>query len=490
MKKRIFSLLVLLIISVFVCAQAPEWQWATQAGGDSGDFGFGITVDNAGNTYVTGFFNGTATFGSYSLSGYGDIFVAKMDANGNWLWATQAGGGGTSGDFGFGITVDDAGNSYVIGSFHGTATFGFYSLPSSGYEDIFVAKLNATGNWLWATQAGGTSNDRGYGITIDDAGNSYVTGGFQGTATFGSYYLTSSSIDIFVAKMDEDGNWLWVTQAGGTESSFGHGITIDNEGNSYVTGYFRDTATFGSHSLTSNGNADIFVAKMDANGNWLWATQSGGGGYDEGNGITIDDTGNSYVTGTFDYTATFGSYTLPCYGYADIIVAKMDSIGNWIWATRAGGTYDGYYGDSGKGITIDDAGNSYVTGYFQGTAFFGYYSISGSGYEDIFVAKLGNETSFENEIIELNSISLSNYPNPFNPTTMIYFETTNLHENSRIEIFNIKGQKVKQFSDIRGQHSVVWNGKDDKGKSVSSGIYFYRLESGDFSEIKKMILLR
>ena len=83
MKKRIFSLLVLLIISVFVCAQAPEWQWATQAGGDSGDFGFGITVDNAGNTYVTGFFNGTATFGSYSLSGYGDIFVAKMDANGN-----------------------------------------------------------------------------------------------------------------------------------------------------------------------------------------------------------------------------------------------------------------------------------------------------------------------------------------------------------------------------------------------------------------------
>ncbi len=554
MKKVNLLFTLLLIHNMVLIAQAPDWQWATQAGGSSADRGNGITIDDAGNSYVTGTFYGTATFGSYTITGNGglDIFIAKMDAIGNWQWATHA--GGSSWDLAYGITIDNAGNSYVTGKFEGTATFGSYSLTCNGGSYIFVAKMNANGNWQWAVKAGGISTDRGLGITIDDAGNSYATGFFCETAIFGSYSLTcSGERDIFIAEIDAHGNWLWASSAGGTSDDRGYGITIDNAGNSYVTGLFRETATFGSYSLTSSGSEDIFVAKMDANGNWLWATKAGGTSDDRGYGITIDDAGNSYVTGSFMSTATFGSYSLTSSGIEDIFVAMMDDSGNWLWTTKAGGTdedcgngitidnagicyvtgcfyqtatfgsyslissggYDvfvakmdvngnwqwvtkagGTYVDEGNGITIDNAGNCYVTGWFRDTATFGSYSLTSSGGRDIFVAKLNSPLSplyAENEIIP-TKIGFSNYPNPFNPSTTISFSMQN-NRNVEISIYNIKGQKVKQLvSDIRqlpeGQHSVVWDGDDDKNKPVTSGIYFYKLEAGDFQEVRKMILMK
>ena len=490
MKKRTFILLGLLLIAVCAFAQAPEWQWATQAGGTNSDEAKTITTDDAGNIYVTGYFCGTATFGSYSLtsSGIDDIFVAKMDAVGNWLWATQA--GGPYNDEGDGITIDDAGNSYVTGLFRGTATFGSYSLISSGSYDIFVAKMDAIGNWLWATQAGGTSWDQGYGITIDYAGNSYVTGLFRDTVTFGSYSLISSgSYDIFVAKVDSVGNWLWATQAGGINWDQGYGITIDDAENCYVTGYFEGSATFGSYSLISSGDTDIFVAKMDAVGNWLWVTKAGGIFTDEGSAITIDDAGNSYVTGFFRGTATFGSYSLTSSGYRDIFVARMDAVGNWLWTTRAGGI--GW--DEGYGITIDDAGNSYVTGIFRETVAFGSYSLTSNGSFDIFVAKLNSSVLAENYIIP-TEIVLSNFPNPFNPETTISFSVTQTSSFVILDIYNIKGQKVKQLVSDQlsaGQHSVVWGGRDKNNNPVSSGIYFYKLNvNGKTEAVKKCLLLK
>ena len=549
--KKLF-LLFLIIYSFLLFAQTPDWQWVTQAGGIDFDEGYAIAIDDNGSSYVTGWFEDTATFGSYSLTSSGnystDIFVAKMDANGIWLWATQAGGNGN--DNGYGIAIDDAGNSYVTGRFSDTATFGSYSLTSSGTWDIFVAKMDANGNWLWATKAGGSSSDKGHGIGIDDNGNSYVTGHFYETATFGSYSLTSSGgADIFVAKMDINGNWLWATKAGGSSSDKGHGIGIDDNGNSYVTGYFMDTATFGSYSLISSGGDDIFVAKMDPNGNWLWATKAGGSSpFDYGYAITIDNNGNSYVTGCFWFNATFGSYSLYSSGEDDIFVAKMDTNGNWLWATKAGGSgSDKSYGiaiddngrsyvtgffsdtatfssisltssgsddifvaklsapgywlwatkaggsdeDEGYAIARDDNGNFYITGFFSDTATFSSISLTSSGGDDIFVAKLGNYTSGENEIIS-TKMELSNYPNPFNPTTTINYS---LKENSKVslKIYNIKGQKVKQlFNDqlSAGEHSVIWNGTDNNGKSVSSGIYFYKLRTANFEKTKKMILMK
>ena len=164
---------------------------------------------------------------------------------------------------GDGIAVDGAGNAYVTGYFKNTAHFGSHTLTSSGGYDIFAAKLNPSGNWLWAVKAGGTSVDQGYGIAVDGAGNAYVTGRFEGTATFGSHTLTSTgSYDIFAARLNPSGTWQWAVKAGGTDSDIGYGIAVDEAANAYVIGIFRGTATFGSHTMEAMGGTDIFVAKL------------------------------------------------------------------------------------------------------------------------------------------------------------------------------------------------------------------------------------
>ncbi len=133
MKKRIFSLLVLLLISVCVFAQSPDWQWVTTTGGIDSDASFGIATDNLGNTYTTGFFRETAIFGANSLTsdGQNDIFLAKFDASGECQWAINA--GGVNDDRGSNIIIDNSCNTYIIGEFKDTATFGSFTLISKGY---------------------------------------------------------------------------------------------------------------------------------------------------------------------------------------------------------------------------------------------------------------------------------------------------------------------------------------------------------------------
>ena len=548
--KRLLSILLFITLSFLLFAQAPEWLWAESAGGNNYDGGSGISTDGDGNVYVTGNFSGTASFGSFNLtsSGSSDIFVAKMDANGNWLWVENAGGssddcgfgistdvdgnvyitgyfdysanfgsfnltsngaydifvakmdpngnwlwaesaGGSDLEYGIAICTDSNGNVYVTGIFEGTASFGSFDLPSNGDDDIFVAKMDPNGNWLWAKNAGGSEYDGGSGISTDADGNLYVTGSFRGTGSFGSFNLTSSGDhDIFVAKMDPNGNWLWVESAGGSYGDIGKAINTDADGNVYVTGYFDYLANFGSYNLTSNGVSDIFVAKMDPNGNWIWAKNAGGSEYDGGSGISTDIDENVYVSGYFHGTASFGSFNLTSSGERDIFVTKMDSNGNWIWAESAGGsTYD-----NGFAISTDAEGNVYVTGYYRGIASFGSFNLTSSGNSDIFVAKIDNITSIEDEIITTINV-LTNYPNPFNPTTTISFS---IHEESEVElsIYNIKGQKIKSLLNDQiptGEHSIIWNGDDDFGNSVSSGVYLYKLNvNGKTEVVKKCLLLK
>jgi hypothetical protein len=370
------------------------WGWAVKAGGlrDVPGGGHGIAVDSSGNAYVTGYFAGTVNFVSNYLSsnGYDDIFVAKLSSSGVWQWAVKA--GGSNYDYGEGIAVDSSGNVYVTGGFGGTATFGSTSLTSSEYrDDIFVAKLSNIGAWQWAVKAGGSSDDRGRGIAVDSSGNAYVTGYFAETATFGSTNLTSSGdVDIFVAELSSSGAWKWAVKAGGSSSDFGHGIAVDSSGNAYVTGFFEGTASFGSTSLSSNGNEDIFVAKLSSSGAWQWVRKAGSSSGDFAHGIAVDSSGNAYVTGSFQATVIFGSTSLTTSGGYDIFVAKLSSNGAWLWAVKAGGSYY----DSGDGIAVDSSGNAYITGYFDGTATFGSTSLS-SGNADIFVAELSSSGAWK-----------------------------------------------------------------------------------------------
>jgi len=378
-------IIFLTLISLGLWAQSPDWIWVHQAGGTNNDTAKAIVSDASGNCYVAGYFSGSATFGTSTISSTGgmDIFVAKHDANGTWLWAKRAGGPGT--DQGTGISLDATGNVCVTGYFAGTALFGTRSLTSSGYSDIFIARLDPSGNWLSAKRAGSPSDDVSYGISTDSSGNCYVTGYFYGTAVFGSISLTSNgSYDSYVAKMDSSGNWLWAKKAGGSGDECSYGIDTDSAGNCFITGYFTGSATFGSTILYSTGGTDDYIAKLDTNGNWLWAKQAGGSSSDYAYSLATDPTGNVFVTGYFLNSVSFGTTTLSSNGSSDVFVAKLDNDGNWLWAQSGGGSGTDY----GYGITADSFGNCMFTGYFNGEADFGSTHLISAGTADIYYAKL------------------------------------------------------------------------------------------------------
>jgi len=479
------------INDVFVAkvSSSGEWLWASQAGGSSSVTGRGITVDSIGNCYDVGIFSDTASFGQYSISTntYSQIYVAKINSEGIWQWATQA--GGDYADYGWSITSDMSNNIYVAGEINDIASFGSYSITSNGGADIFVAKIDTLGIWQWAAQAGGNDSDFAYNLFPDNNGNILVTGAFNGTAIFGSQSITSNGErDIFIAKLDSSGNWLWVTQAGGIEDDCGIAITTDSSGNIYVTGRFYEYATFGSNSVTSNGDTDIFVAQADYDGNWQWVTQAGGTDFDGVAAIVVGEQENIYIAGSFFEAATFGLYSITGNGSDDVFVAKIDSSGNWIWVAQAGGTnFDGCHG-----FSSNDYGNMYMVGAFRETTMFGSHSVTSNGSNDIFVAKLNSSVPAEFELIP-NDLEISNYPNPFNPTTTIEFLLKN-DSTVELSIYNIKGQKINELINnefSQGSHSINWNGEDDFGKSASSGIYYYQLKvNGTTEAVKKCLLLK
>ena len=396
-------------------AQTVSFQWAKQMGGTMDDNSYCVATDHLGNVYTTGTFKGVADFdpgaATFNLTSFGlaDIYVSKLDASGNFVWAKQI--GGASIDMVNAITVDTAGNVYITGFFQGTADFdpgaGTLNLTSAGVRDIFVCKLNASGNLVWAKQFAGTADEQAKAIALDAAGNVYTTGYFTGTVDFDpgagvSSLTTSGSNDIYVSKLDASGNFVWVKQMGGTSADIGYGIALDTSGNIYTTGNFTGTADFdpgtGTSNLTSNGSSDMFISKLDASGNFVWAKQIGGTLQDFGNAIALDASGNVYTTGFFEDTADFdpgaGTSNLISFGAADIYVLKLTSSGNFAWAKQMGGTS----GDYGNSIALDAAGNVYTSGTFYGTSDFdpgtGTVNLTSFGNTDIFISKLDASGNF------------------------------------------------------------------------------------------------
>jgi hypothetical protein len=367
---------------------------------DSGSFGYGIAVDGSGNAYVTGYTDSTeATFpviGGPDLtynSGYGDAFVAKVNASGTAL--VYCGYiGGASDDLGYGIAVDGSGNAYITGYTYSTeATFpviGGPDLTHNGGGDAFVAKVNPSGTALvYCGYIGGWAEDDGYGIAVDGSRNAYVTGEtFSTEATFpviGGPDLTYNSGygDAFVAKVNASGTALvYCGYIGGVSDDMGRGIAVDHWGNAYVAGDTYSTeATFpviGGPDLTFNGGyVDAFVAKVNTSGTALvYCGYISGASEDYGYGIAVDGSGNAYITGNTNSTEatfpviggpdlTYNGGTDDGYGnYGDAFVAKVNASGT---ALVYCGYIGGSDGDIGRGIAVDGWGNAYITGYTHST---------------------------------------------------------------------------------------------------------------------------
>jgi hypothetical protein len=244
--------------------------------------------------------------------------------------------------------------------------------------------------WQWASRPG-AGIDIGVSTTTDASGNVYVTGGFTGSATFGTTTLTcGGNYDVFVAKLTSNGTYQWAVRAGGIYNQYGSGIAVDGSGNVVVTGWFSSpTINFGTtRLLNTSGGTDVFVAKLSPAGVWQWATSARGGrDEDLSVGIALDGSGSATVAGNFNSpTLSFGTTTLTNAGTSnDIFVAKLSPTGTWQWATRVGAVLD----DNCSSVTVDASGNSVVIGRFQSPAItFGITTLTNANGADGFVAKL------------------------------------------------------------------------------------------------------
>ncbi len=233
------------------------------------------------------------------------LFLTSNAQNSNLLWVEQA--GESYFDAGNSIASDSDGNVYTISHLGGL-------LDSSIPEAIVIQKRNSNGTALWEGNLEGNYYGGGYSITVDTDDNVYTVGNFIGTMDFNpdidEENLTSAGgTDIFVHKLDTDGNFLWVKQLSGNNSCTGVSISTDAEGNVYTTGFFSGTVDFNpgidEENLTSIGGTDIFVHKLDSNGNFVWVNQTGGSGYNIANSLSNDASGNLYVTGGFSGTVDF-----------------------------------------------------------------------------------------------------------------------------------------------------------------------------------------
>ncbi len=388
-------LTVLVFFGSFI--QSQNLKWAKTAGSVGSDRPQGIAVDANKNVIITGMYGGTVDFdpgpATSTLSSSGstwDVYVLKLDSMGNFLWVRGIGGSANS-DIGAAVKTDASGNVFVTGSFDGTVDFdpgsGVSNLVSlGGYNDAFVLKLNASGNFVWVKQFGGPDSDVGTDVTVDGAGNVIAVGGFQSTVDFdpgtGSYPLTApgtSSVSAgnqqgYIVKMDNAGNFIWAGGILGGGFSLARSVITDATNDIYFCGNFNGTKDFnigpGTYTMTSSsGQSSSYIMKVTAAGNFVWAKGSGQGPNSQANDIALDGAGNLYATGNYGLGFDFGpgTTTLTTAGGSDIYVLKLDITGNFIWA-KSVGSASGY--EDGTGIAADAAGNTYISGFFGGTGDF------------------------------------------------------------------------------------------------------------------------
>jgi hypothetical protein len=283
--------------------------------------------------YVCGLFTKWAKFSSdVKLTGVGDrdIFIAKYDANGNFLWARSA--SGPLADEAKEVACDEEGNVYLTGFYKDGCKFGSqtFSAPN-GKMNCFLAKYSPNGDLLWVRTGGGSYDDGGWGVTVEND-RIYVAGEFNSTATFGIKTIsTTGSNDILVACYDKDGNVIWLRKAGGKSLDRARGIASSN-GLLYITGQFGGTAKFGPYTKTAVDSRDIFIACLDTAGVFKWVLSAGGPadldetlGYESGIAVCAESTGNVYASGAMLNGASFGSTWLKPWTRTDVFLCKINT---------------------------------------------------------------------------------------------------------------------------------------------------------------------
>jgi gliding motility-associated-like protein len=309
--------------------------------------GFDIKVDINSNVYTVGCFNNTVDFdpgsGVYNLTsagGHYDVFVSKLDSNGNFIWAKRI--GSKKEDRAHSLAFDRWGNLVIAGFFSDSCDFdpgtSQYILPTNGAKDAFILKLDTAGNFIWAKSAGGPGDDVAYSVAVDSKNKVIAVGDFQHQVDFDpnagvSNKLTAGGKDIFVWKLDSNGVLNWTQTMGGANNDYCKSVAIDTANNIYSTGAFQWVSDMdpsnASNNLTAIGPEDQYVTKLNELGDFVWARSIGGKFSTWGHSIAVSKAGNIHTTGHFkdsvDFNPMAGTYI-------------MDALWNNPTSFTAGGT--------------------------------------------------------------------------------------------------------------------------------------------------------
>ncbi len=542
-KMKFSYFLIIFILTCNLTTNAQNISWANRAGGTGSDQGYDVSTDNAGNTYACGWFSGTASFGSTTLTSYGlqDVFIACYNAAGTLNWVKQA--GGTGNEVCAGIATTQNGDSYVTGWFSGISKFGDSTMVSNGSYDMFIAKYNSSGSLLWvraggglsddygnrvsltrnggvlvsgsfrdtlsisstqlisagnrdvllcsydstghltwAQRAGGAGEDRGYGVGQNANGDVYLTGLFTGKAKFNAIEVSGTALlSTYVAKLSEGGNFIWVKPGGGGANDFarGLGLKLEDAGNVICTGFFSGILNMNGKSLTAKGGQydfDAYVTKLDANGNTIWIIDLGGDGIDQGTSVSVNKSGEIFVCGFYGETQKFAGITMDAKGLSDVFVAKLDTGGNIIWMTSAGGSGNDY----AYGISCAYDGSIKVNGAFDGTGSYGSFTLQSNGGLDAFLLQIVPKPTGIHTIQTRECAVI--YPNPANN----YFNISLGVGNKKVDviIYDLTGKIIYNNYHLETQNIVV------STKDFMEGVYFVCIQSEDIRETKKIIVAK
>ena len=412
--------------------------WAAQYNGSAGDEAVALALDVSGNVYVTGFSWGPATEYDYT--------TIKYDPHGNQVWMARYDGPGNSEDYANALTLDTEGNVYVTGSSKGADT----------NVDYATIKYDSAGNELWVRRydGPGSGHDDANALAVDTRGNVYVTGGS---------WRDSAPDDYATVKYDSRGNQLWVARYNGpgNRHDWATALAVDTHGNVYVTG-----ASYGRYFR----HYDYATIKYDSLGNELWVSRYNGpgNGLDCALALALDSGGNIYVTG-YSAGVEVGS---------DYATVKYDSTGSQVWVTRYNGP--GNIQDYAYDLAVDAFGNVHVTGS-------SYNSDSTSDYATIkYSQQTGVETGTSANTLP-EAFRLTCQPNPFNASTTIIYSLPEAGEVC-LNIYNLGGQLietlVRDFQEP-SEYEIPWDASD-----YCSGIYFYKLTASDWTETRRVTLLK
>jgi hypothetical protein len=410
------ALALLIFLSYFSFGQIPNFEWNRTFHGNNNEDGWGITIDEDGNVWTTGFYRGLFDSDPGADSSFledaaqSSVFIHKMSPTGELLWAGSF--DGTNQSFGYSITSDKAGHVFLTGYFSGRVDFdptqleNKISATSGNGSDAFLVKLDTDGNLIMVKVFESTGGIRPRRAALDMEGDIYIIGNFSGLADFNpnsgeiNRAAVGSSSDLFILKLDPSGNFKWVNTMGGEASDFAFGLEVDQSNNVVISGRFEGTVDFdpssGIDNISSVGRRDIFVQKFDSEGNSLWVKTRGSNLDDNGNKLAIDEKDNIFVCGSFCESVTFGSETLTSLGNQDGFIEKLDPNGNSLWVKQIAGSNF----IIAQSIAFGFIDNSIVSaGYFKGTANFNPegtdFKINSAGELDIFITVIDEDGNFE-----------------------------------------------------------------------------------------------